>query len=92
MSNIAGAFLLISLGLNGLAIWYLKDYKRLEAENGELYSANAEQFNEITDLEEEVIELRRKTTPWNKGKAGQYKLGKRTPKELPQPLSGSEVL
>jgi hypothetical protein len=57
---IEGAALLISVGLNGLAIQLSKEQHNT-ARNQEAY---------IEELVTEVKLLRKKTTPWNKGKSG----------------------
>jgi hypothetical protein len=64
---IEGAALLISIGLNGLAIKLSKE-QHLTARNQEAH---------IEELVKEVKLLRKKTTPWNKGVTG-YKHKPRT--------------
>jgi hypothetical protein len=68
---IEGAALLISVGLNGLAIQLSKEQHRT-ARNQEVH---------IEELVKEVKLLRKKTTPWNKGVTG-YKHKPRTTEAL----------
>jgi hypothetical protein len=72
----AGA-LLFSIGINGLAIWFFKNYQAMDQDNLELYGTNLGQGFRIEELEAELAVLRKKTTPWNKGLKG-YKHKPRT--------------
>jgi hypothetical protein len=78
-SFIEGAVLLVSIGLNGLAIWFVKDYARMMDENEMLHHASIDQGEHIEELLAENKNLKAKITPWNKGKSG-YKHKPRTKK------------
>lgn len=82
MGNIVwGIATLISVGLNGLALWFVKDYKAMLDEHAELHEASLQQEKEIEELTTTVIALRKKVTPWNKGKTG-YKHQPRAKKSI----------
>jgi uncharacterized coiled-coil DUF342 family protein len=71
MGNIiAGTAFLLSIGFNGLALWYYKDYQRMKEENEEMHFQIQGEQAHITRLEARVRELSTKLTPWNKGKTG----------------------
>jgi uncharacterized coiled-coil DUF342 family protein len=60
----------LSIGLNGLALRYYKDYQRMKEENEDMHFQIQGEQAHITRLEGRVRELHTKLTPWNKGKTG----------------------